>query len=153
MRKQLIVMAAAGVLCWAAAAFAESFTGLASVKNDGSLVVDGRPVRLYGIYIPPTEESCRTFERPPKCAPRAVLALDFKITGFVRCEPKARNDDGTLSALCWSEGTDLGAYLLERGWALALPDAPFDYVALERIARSRGLGVWGLSVEPRRPLK
>ena len=153
MRRAFIRIAAAGALLWVVAALGESFSGLASVKNDGSLVVDGRAVRLYGIYSPPTEESCRTFERPPQCAPRAVLALDFKITGFVRCEPKGRNDDGTLSALCWSEGTDLGAYLLERGWALALPDAPFDYVALERIARSRGFGVWGLSVEPRRPVK
>jgi endonuclease YncB( thermonuclease family) len=153
MRKALIRIAAASALLWVATALGQSFTGLASVRNDGTLVVDGRAIRLYGIYIPPTEESCRTFERPPKCAPRAVLALDFKIAGFVRCEPMARNEDGTLSALCRSEGTDLSAYLLERGWALALPDAPFEYVALERIARSRGFGVWGLSLEPRRPAK
>lgn len=153
MRKTFVRIAAASALLWVATALGESFTGLAAVRSDGTLVVDGRIIRLYGIYIPPTEESCRGFERPLKCAPRAVLALDFKITGFVRCEPKARSDDGTLSALCRSEGTDLGAYLLERGWALALPDAPFEYVALERIAHSRGLGVWGFALEPARPAR
>jgi endonuclease YncB( thermonuclease family) len=138
------------IMLLVATASGADFTGLAMVRDDGTLSVDGRAVRLYGIYIPPTEESCREFERPPRCAPRAVLALEFKITGFVRCEPRAR-DAGTVIALCRSEGTDLSAYLLERGWALALPDAPFEYIARERIAHSRGLGVWGYAVEPARP--
>jgi endonuclease YncB( thermonuclease family) len=39
----------------------------------------------------------------------------------------------------------LGAYLLRRGLALALPGSPFEYQALERIARSQGRGVWSES--------
>ena len=31
--------------------------------------------------------------------------------------------------------------------ALALPDAPFEYHALEKIARHRGLGVWGMPAD------
>jgi hypothetical protein len=31
-----------------------------------------------------------------------------------------------------------GAYLIQRGWALALPTAPFEYHAMERIARANG---------------
>jgi len=47
----------------------------------------------------------------------------------------------------FDEGEDLSAYLLENGWAVALPDAPFEYQTLEKIARSRQFGVWGFPVD------
>ncbi len=120
----------------------------AIIRDDGTMRVKGRTIRLFGIYIPPTNRSCRRFERPLKCASRAALALDFKKgANFVRCEPKWTNEDGTLTAVCRVKGDDLSAYLLERGWAVALPDAPFEYQALERIARSRGFGVWGIPID------
>lgn len=135
----------------APAARAEELSSYAFVQDDGSLRVSGRAVRLFGIHIPRTAEACRSFERPVVCAPQAALALDFKIgADFVRCAIRAKNDDGSITALCRVRGDDLGAYLLERGWALALPDAPFEYVALEKIARHKGMGVWGHSVEQRR---
>ena len=123
-------------------------SGYAFEQDDGSLRMSGRIIRLFGIYIPPTAQSCRAFERPITCAPQAALALDFKIgADFVHCEPRSKNEDGSIVALCRVGGADLSAYLLERGWALALPDAPFEYAALEKIARHKGVGVWGLALE------
>jgi endonuclease YncB( thermonuclease family) len=122
----------------------------AIVHDDGTLSVEGKTVRLFGIYIPPTGRDCRTFERPVRCGPRAVLALDFRARSFVHCERRGRDPDGTVVGLCrvdkgrFREGEDLSAYLLARGWALALPDAPFEYHALERVARHRGVGIWGI---------
>lgn len=142
-----IVTCLLGLSLAAAASAAADISSYAFVQRDATLRVDGRTIHLYGIHVPPTEEACRTHERPVRCAPRAVLALEFKIHGFVRCRPTGRNPDGTLVAVCRADGEDLGAYLLQRGWALALPDAPFEYTALERIARHRHVGVWGLSVE------
>ncbi len=139
-----------GAVLLVAPSFAQ-VSSYAFVNDDGSLRIKGRTYRLDGIHIPATGQSCRTFERPVQCSSRAALALDFKIQGFVRCETRERNDDGSLSAYCTADGDDLAAYLLERGWALALPDAPFEYQALERIARHRGLGVWGLAVERKPP--
>jgi hypothetical protein len=61
--------------------------------------------------------------------------------------------DGSLSAICYVDrtsfdpGEDLAAYLIQRGWALALPNAPFEYHALEKIASTRELGVWGFPVD------
>jgi len=152
-RRRANVLAAVLLAGYAGAAGAADITSYAFVERDGALRVQGRTIHLYGIHIPPTEETCRTFERPVRCSSRAALALEFKIHGFVRCTPVERRADGSLTAVCRADGTDLSAYLLERGWALALPDAPFEYVALERIARERGVGVWGLPVErvpPRR---
>ena len=147
-RSLRISLSALAIACLLLAASSlAQVSSYAFVNDDGSLRIKGRTYRLYGIYIPPTAQSCRSFERPVQCGSRAALALDFKIQGFVRCETRDKNDDGTISAYCTADGDDLAAYLLERGWALALPDAPFEYQALEKITRHRGLGVWGFPVE------
>jgi endonuclease YncB( thermonuclease family) len=79
-----------------------------------------------------------------KCGSNAALALDFKIRGFVHCQQVQRHRDRSITALCRNKGVDLSAYLIQRGWAVALPDGPFAYQVLERIARARSMGVWGM---------
>ena len=123
----------------------------ALVQSDGTLKLGHRTIRLYGIHIPPTGRTCRTYLRPPRCASRAVLELDRMIHGFIWCNPVHRYRDRTLSAVCrlrrkdsgLGSRSDLAAELLRHGWAVALPGAPFEYVTLERIARAHNRGVWG----------
>ena len=123
-------------------------SSFAFVQDDGSLKISGSLVRLYGIYIPPTDQSCYTFIRPVPCGSRASLALDFRISGaFVHCLPRATQADGSITASCTVDKEDLSAWMLQKGWAVALPDAPFEYQTLEKIAQSRGIGIWGIPVE------
>jgi endonuclease YncB( thermonuclease family) len=123
-------------------------SSFAFVRDDGSLEVGGNLIHLYGIYIPPTDQTCYTFIRPMPCGTRASLALDFRIKGeFVHCAEKARNADGSIIALCRAGNEDLSEWMLQRGWAVALPDAPFQYAAMEKIARSKGIGIWGIPVD------
>lgn len=123
-------------------------SSFAFVREDGVLQIDGYLVHLYGIYIPPTDQTCYTFLRPVRCNSRAALALDFKISGdFVRCRTRWINPDGSLTASCISGEDDLSEWMLQKGWAMALPEAPFSYAALEQIARARGFGIWGIPVE------
>ena len=130
---------------------ARQFSSYASVEEDASLRVGRHRVNLYGIYIPPTGRHCRTFIRPIECGSRAALDLKFKIQGFVYCEGRSTNADGSINAACYvnrtgfEEGEDLSAYLIRRGWAVALPDAPFEYQVLEKIAREQSRGVWGFT--------
>jgi endonuclease YncB( thermonuclease family) len=120
----------------------------AFVQNDGTLRISGDVIHLYGVYIPPTGHTCYTFIRPMPCGTRASLALDFKIgVEFVHCKERTRNPDGTINATCTARGEDLSAWMLQSGWAVALPDAPFEYAAMEKIARAKGIGVWGMPVE------
>lgn len=129
--------------------------GPALVQADGSLKVAGRHIRLFGIHIPATGRTCQTRIRPARCGSRAVLALESKIRSVVRCARVGKQRRGVLSAVCRIRGDgsvlapdlDLAAWMLSQGWALARPGAPFEYVAQERIARSRGLGVWGLQAD------
>lgn len=134
-------------------ASARELVGHAIVRSDGTLLIKERVVHLDGIYLPPTNRQCRDWIRPVRCDSRAVMALDFKVKGFVRCFPQSENEDRSLNAVCYvdrtsfSRGEDLAAYLLERGWAIALPNAPFEYRAIEKIALSRELGVWGFQAD------
>lgn len=142
------------VATWSSAdATTGTIVGAARVYGDGSLRIGPHTIRLFGIYVPPAGKTCNVILRPTRCGSRAAIALDLKIQGFVHCVPIAENVDGSVSAVCYvrrtfrSMGDDLGAFLLMRGLALASPDAPFEYAAMERIARARGLGVWGFPAD------
>ncbi len=139
---------AAGILALPLAAHSvDELTSYALIRDDATLQVAGRHLRLYGIHIPETGRVCERRLRPARCGSRAARALRFKIQGFVSCRLGGKYDDGSVAAYCRTGEQDLGAYLIERGWAVALPDAPFAYHASERIARHRGLGVWGFNVD------
>ncbi|QNT70349.1 nuclease-like protein [Defluviicoccus vanus] len=129
------------------------FASYAVVLEDASLLIRGKVVHLYGIYIPDNRQFCQSTIRPPSCGNRAAVALDQKISKFVRCEPIVEYDDGSIGAQCWtnyskfSTGEDLAAYLIFHGFAMAGPDAPFEYIALERLAAANGRGVWGFQAD------
>lgn len=150
---KMLLMASGAAATVHATTVDTEISGFAFVQEDSSLKIAGTLVRLYGIYVPPTDQSCYTFIRPIPCGPRAALALDFKISGdFVHCVPRYVRPDGSVIASCRSGNEDLSEWMLQRGWAVALPDAPFEYTAMEKIARARGIGVWGIPIEviPRR---
>jgi endonuclease YncB( thermonuclease family) len=144
----------AGILGFSVVAGASEIVSYAIVQDDGSLRVQGKTIRLFGVYMPPTERGCRSDFRPPLCGNRSVRALKLKIRGFVRCDPQAELSDGSLSAVCYVDGdsstdlpVDLGAWLIEQGFGVAGPGAPFEYQTLERIARVNRRGVWGFQVD------
>lgn len=123
--------------------------GLARVTDDGHLIVAGREVALAGIDIPTFDRTCRQALLPLRCGPRAVLILDSKVTGFVHCTIVSERRDRVLEGSCTVAGRrlfddriDLAAELLREGWAFAREDAPGLYRALERMARSRKIGIW-----------
>ena len=150
---KVLLVALTGAVLLAAPLQAREISSYARVNSDGTLRIKGKTIHLYGIHIPKTNRTCSRNRNPPVCGSRAVVALDFKIDGFVRCEIVDRNEDGSLVGWCrvkasyFSEGEDLSAYLLEMGWAVALPDASIEYQTLEKIARSRQFGVWGTPVD------
>ncbi len=137
-----------------APADARTLSGLARVTDAGTLILDGQEVALAGVDIPTFDRVCRRSLRPVRCGPTAVLILDDLVTGFVQCEPVGRRRSGMIDAQCTvaakrllDERIDLAAELLRNGWAFARDDAPGLYRSLERLARTRGVGIWngGLS--------
>jgi endonuclease YncB( thermonuclease family) len=133
---------------------AADIVSYAIVQDDATLRVQGRTIRLYGVYIADLRPFCDSTFRPANCQTRAAVALASRIQGFVRCVPQVKYRDRSIGAFCSVRGTgtpsrqiDLGGYLIEQGWAVALPEAPFAYHTLEKIARVNGRGVWGFQAD------
>lgn len=133
-------------MSWEPAAAAEKISSYALVNPDATLQVSGRVIQLFGIYVPPLQPPCR--HRPDGCRTLAASALAFRIgSEFVWCRVIRRNVDRTVSASCaLREGLDLGAYLIEHGFAFATAEAPPEYAILERVASNRAAGLWATPV-------
>ena len=116
----------------------------AIIQEDATLKIKGRIVRLFGISIPSINWICAGAGYPVSCETRAaVRALNFKIQGFVYCYEQRTNPDGSITAICRNGYEDLSAYLIKQGWAVATPDAPFEYHVLENLSRTNRRGFWG----------
>lgn len=122
----------------------------AIVQDDGSLLVRGQVMRLFGVVIPQGGWYCQGRLSPARCrSSTAALALDFRIRGFVRCEPVEQYADGSVGAFCsvgsarLGDDEDLGAYLIARGHAFAAPWAPCEYAILQELAKVNRRGLWG----------
>jgi endonuclease YncB( thermonuclease family) len=147
---RVLVICLATVLSAAASpAAARVLDGLAIVQANGSLRVQGETVYLYGVYLPQFERTCTTFVRPPRCGAPSVLVLERLVEGFVQCRI-VRSGGNAQQGVCTQRGRDLfgprediAATLVRQGWALAAEDAPPQYRALESLARSREVGLWG----------
>ncbi len=85
------------ILAGAAEAAAAEFVlhSYAIIAADATLQVRGRKVRFAAVYIPPTGRFCESRLRPVECGSRAAVALRFKLQGFVKCQVKRKDPDGT----------------------------------------------------------
>jgi hypothetical protein len=148
-RLSVIFAALLAVTTASGAKAARVVDGLAIVQQDGSLRVAGENVYLWGVYLPRLDNICTAFERPRRCGPTPVLVLGNLVDGFVRCEIVREGRDA-VQGVCTQAGRDLfgprediAATMVSRGWALAAEDGPPEYRALESLARSREVGLWG----------
>jgi endonuclease YncB( thermonuclease family) len=108
-----------------------------------TLAVAGRRIRLAGIDAPETGQHCGGARGEYNCGEAAKHALAALIGGAsVECRAKERDRWGRIVALCRAGGRDLGAAMVEAGWARAARGAPAGYAALESDARAARRGVW-----------
>jgi endonuclease YncB( thermonuclease family) len=148
------VLVALSVLIGSGVAIAADIVSYAIVRDDATLRVQGKTIRLYGVYVADTRPFCDSTFRPVRCKTRASVALASKIQGFVRCVPQVRYRDRSIGAFCSVDGgsttaarIDLGGYLIKEGWAVALPEAPFAYHTYQEIAKVNRRGVWGFQAD------
>lgn len=105
------------------------------VIDGGTLIVDGRTVRLWGIEAPTAERTCLTTAgRSWPCGKHVRDQLRSVVQeNEVVCQPKAQGFE-----LCRIAGLDAGALLVKEGLARARG----DYQELEARARSARVGLW-----------
>lgn len=73
----------------------------------------------------------------------AAQALAERIgDASVTCEPRAASEEGAATALCRVGDEDLGAWMVGRGYAVAMRQDPHPYAEAGARARGRRLGLW-----------
>lgn len=121
----------------------------------GIYVVDGDTIhiqdtryRLWGVEAPELDQVCRsgsTRESTYACGENSRIVLQTRIGGrAVECRPTGEHDlDYIVPARCSVEGEDLGAYMIEQGFAIQDREASRgNYDKQEEEARSNTRALW-----------
>ena len=102
--------------------------------------VDGTRFRLHGIDAPETRQTCRAMGRTWNCGKAATEALKARAEGM-SCTGGENDRYGRTVGTCSAGGTDLNAWLVANGWALAYLQFSEDYADEEAQARAARLGI------------
>jgi endonuclease YncB( thermonuclease family) len=117
--------------------------GSARVIDGDTLDIRGKRVRLHGIDAPESDQTCLAGGQRWPCGRRSTQALRDRVgDGAVRCVGDEEDRYGRLIAICYADGTNLNAWMVERGWAVAYRRYSTEFVGEERRAESAGSGVW-----------
>jgi len=121
----------------------DTLSGVPSVVDGDTLDLHGQRIRLHGIDAPESRQLCRQSGQPVRCGQTAALALDnFIQHRAVTCEQKDQDRYGRIVAVCKLGSTDLNAWMVQQGHALAYRSYSQDYVRHEADARQAKRGVW-----------
>lgn len=132
------------LLMTSATACADQVAGQATVVDGDTLEIHGERIRLFGIDAPETRQLCADpFGNAHRCGKIAAWTLDgFIGQAVVTCIGDERDRYKRLIAVCYADGADLGALLVERGLAVAYRKYSLTYVPQEETAKAAGRGLW-----------
>jgi endonuclease YncB( thermonuclease family) len=139
------------LVCWWLSA--GGALALADQVVDGdTLVVEGQPMRLFGVDAFELAQTCLDHTGEPwHCgvAAKAALAELVQDQAIASTVVDDSTDDAYIARCTVRDEVDLGGYLVRAGLALADRDVADDYVPLEQSARAAAAGAWGGTfVEP-----
>ena len=117
-----------------------SLEGRAQVTDGDTIRIGETRIRLKGIDAPEMEQRCVRSGLSYACGETARRALTDLVSGeTVRCRAAGRDRYQRIHARCTVNGGDIGARMVEQGWAVSYGR---DYDREEARAQSRSAGLW-----------
>ena len=118
--------------------------GVTRVINGDTLEMRGRYIKIYGIDAPESNQTCADGKgRAYRCGQEAARWLKSWISGHeLECHVLKQDSKGNMVATCALGQSDIGAALVNAGWAVADPKQSAIYVPYEQQARDNGRGLW-----------
>ena len=118
--------------------------GTASVIDGDTIDIHGQRYRLSGIDAPETRQICRDMSgKPYRCGQIAANALAALIgRQTVSCVKVDVDRYQRIVAECSVAGTDIGAFMVSQGLAVAYRKYSTAYVPDEDKAHSNRTGIW-----------
>ncbi|MEH6648069.1 thermonuclease family protein [Sulfitobacter sp.] len=123
---------------------AETITGVTSVIDGDTIEVWGQRIRLHDIDAPESRQLCiRADGTSWRCGQQAALALSDRIgRQQVSCPVRDTDRFGRAIAVCVQDGSDLNAWVVQQGWAVAYCQYSRGYIPAEEDARRSRRNVW-----------
>ena len=122
------------------------------VVDGDTLVVEGQPMRLFGVDAFELQQTCLDHSGEPwHCgvAAKAALAELVQDQAIACTVINDAPEDAYIARCTVRDEIDLGGYMVRAGLALADRDATEDYVPLEQSAKAAAAGAWtGTFVAP-----
>lgn len=129
---------------FASQASSETLSGTASVIDGDTIEIHGQRIRLSAIDAIESRQPCQLSGGELwRCGKDAAFALSDKIGRQpLTCDVRDIDRYGRAVSVCSLDGEDIGAWMVENGWAVAYRRYGTDYVAAEDRARQAGRGIW-----------
>lgn len=122
-----------------------SLEGRAYVVDGDTIHLNDIKIRLKGIDAPEMEQSCFRSGHSYPCGDVARRALiEIVSSRSVQCRAAGRDRYQRVLARCTVNGGDIGARMVEDGWAVSYGR---DYEREETRAQSRSAGLWSGTFE------
>ena len=121
-----------------------AFYSSARVINGDTLELQGRYFKLYGIDAPEANQTCADHQgRSYNCGKEAAMWLkNWITTNELECRVMQQDSKGNMIGTCSLGQYDLGAALVNAGWAVANQKYTDIYVPYERQAQANKRGLW-----------
>lgn len=117
-----------------------SLEGRAHVTDGDTIRIGDAKIRLKGIDAPEMDQICSRAGRSYRCGDMARHRLIDMVSGEnVQCRAAGRDRYRRILAHCTVKGSDIGARMVEEGWAVSYGN---DYALQEMRAKRQGAGLW-----------
>jgi endonuclease YncB( thermonuclease family) len=118
--------------------------GTATVVKANTLIINGKYFVLYGIDAPEANQTCADSKgRAYNCGAQSSRWLRSWINDFVlECRVVKANSKGNMLGTCNLGEYDIGAALVNAGWAIAYTKDTDIYKPYEVQAQREGRGLW-----------
>lgn len=118
--------------------------GSVRVINGDTLMMNNHYIRLYGIDAPETNQNCANKNgRSYQCGRVAATWLrDWIMDNKLECRIMQRDAKGNMVGVCSLGQYDLGAAMVNAGWALAYTKYTSIYLPYQEQAMKSRVGLW-----------
>ncbi|MCQ2914104.1 MAG: thermonuclease family protein [Alphaproteobacteria bacterium] len=118
------------------------------IKGGDHFIMNGLPFRIFGIVSPDISQICQNAQgRDYPCGKMSAMRLKEFIGGDeVSCTVMAQSNSGELQSRCSIKNNDLtmdiGAAMVQAGWAVALVSHTQVYIPYQQMAQNNRAGLW-----------
>ena len=121
-----------------------STSGISRVVSGDTLTLNGRIIKLFGVAAPDLSQTCADSSgRGYKCGYQAVSWLSgWLAENEIKCHIISENEQGVLVSVCMLGPYDIGAALINSGWAVADVRQTQIYLPYQNQALSNKRGLW-----------